>query len=303
MVKIPWMEKYRPKNLDDIVLDKTFVDKFKDYIQNPQEMPHLLFSGNVGAGKTSSAHIISKQITEDIMYINASEKRGIDTSREITNFCEMSPWHESKLKIVILDEFDNMTNDAQMSLKNTMEYFSTNTRFILTCNHISKVNEAIESRCATYLFNHHSKKDIAVRCLKILKNENVKPVNFERDIKILINKFYPDIRSIVGSLQQFTDNGVFKVDSRYLSDDYVDELLTFIKSGDWKSIQSKLCGSVPYESMLSCIFNNAESLSDKVCIDIMMCVSEGVKYDSMVADRQTNFIATVLQVMRILEVV
>lgn len=302
-MKIPWLEKYRPKSLDDIVLDGAIVEKLKSYISNPQEMPHLLFVGSPGLGKTSCAKIISNSITEDILYINASEKRGIDTSREITNFCEMSAWDVSKLKIVILDEFDNMTNDAQMSLKNTMEEFSENTRFILTCNHLPKVNEAIESRCSAFTFSQTPKKEIALRCLKILKTEEVKPINFERDIKLLINKHYPDIRSIVGDLQRFTEGDVFRVDSNYLSDDFEEKLIDYIKNGDWKAIQSKLCGSVPFENLFSCIFNNSEGISEKYCVDIMMCVGEGIRYDSLVADRQTNFISTVLQVMRIIEVV
>ena len=96
---------------------------------------------------------------------------------------------------------------------------------------------------------------------------------------------------------------MFKVDSRYLSDDYSDSLIEYVKKGDWKSIQSKLCGTVPFENLFSCIFNNAETINEKFSVDIMMCVGEGVRYDSLVADRQTNFISTVLQVMRTIEVI
>jgi len=182
MIKMPWPEKYRPQTLDDVVLDENVISKLKEYIQDPQEMPHLLFVGTPGLGKTTCAKIIANHITEDVYYLNASEKRGIDTSREITEFCEMAAWDQSKLKFVILDEFDNMTDDAQKSLKNTIEEFSENTRFILTCNSLPKVNEAIESRCTVYTFSQTPKTEIAKRCSVIRKNEKIKPINFQRDI-------------------------------------------------------------------------------------------------------------------------
>jgi DNA polymerase III delta prime subunit len=205
--------------------------------------------------------------------------------------------------IVILDEFDNMTDDAQKSLKNTMEEFSENTRFILTCNHLPKVNEAIESRCTVYTFTKTPKTEIAKRCAKILNQENVKPINFQRDIKILINEYYPDIRSIVGALQEFSSNGIFKVDKELIKGEYVELLIDYIKQGNWVDIQSKLCGLVPFENLYSTIFDNAGRISKDYEVDIMMCIGEGLKSDAIVADRQTNFIATILQVMRIIEVV
>lgn len=303
-MKAPWIEKYRPKKLEDVVGDLTMLEKFSSFLTDPQDnFPHLLFSGTPGLGKTTCAKILAHEVTEDVYYVNASEERGIDKSREISDFCGRMTFDESRLKIVILDEFDNMTNDAQLSLKNTMEENAEWARFILTCNHLSKVDSAIQSRCQVYNFTDTPKSEIAKRCIKILEMENVKPVNAPRDLKIIINKHYPDIRNIVGELQRFSKQGIFKVDVELLDNKHEEELVEWIKNGEWQQIQAKLCGSVPFDTLYDSIFKNARNISKEFEVDIMLTVGESKRFDSQVADRQMNFMYTVLQVMRIIEVV
>jgi replication factor C small subunit len=303
-MKAPWIEKYRPTKLEDVVADPKMVEKFQSFLENPKDtFPHLLFAGTPGLGKTTCAKILANSITEDIYYVNASEERGIDKSREIADFCGRMTFDESQLKIVILDEFDNMTNDAQLSLKNTMEENAEWARFILTCNHISKVDRAIESRCQTYNFTDTPKSEIAKRCVRILEMEGVKPVNPTRDLKLIINQYYPDIRSVVGALQRFSNQGIFKVDTEQLGNGHEDQLVEWIKAGEWQQIQSKLCGAVPFDSLFNAIFKRAEDISKEYCVDIMMAVGEAKRFDASVADRQMNFMYAVLQVMRIIEVV
>jgi replication factor C small subunit len=303
-MKAPWIEKYRPDSLKDVVADKEMLSRISSFLELPKEnLPHLLFVGSPGLGKTTCAKIIANTVTEDIMYVNASEERGIDKSREISSFCSLMPFDESGLKIVILDEFDNMTTDAQLSLKNTMEEFSEFARFILTCNYISKVDSAIQSRTQMFNFADTPKKEIAQRLVNILQMEDVKPINAARDLKLIINQYYPDIRQMVGALQRFSNQGIFKVDKDQLQDSHTDLLIESLKKGDWQTIQAKLCGVVPYETLFNQIFNNAEAISQKYCVDIMMAVGEGKRFDANVADRQMNFMYVVLQVMRIIEVV
>lgn len=305
-MKAPWIEKYRPTKLEEVVGNKNMIEQFNKYIESPSEqMPHLLFVGSPGIGKTSCAKILANLVTDDtdIMYVNASEERGIDKSREISNFCSRVSFSDSNIKVVILDEFDNMTKDAQLSLKNTMEEFAEETRFVLTCNYRTKVEDAIESRCVVYTFSDTPKEAIAKRCLDILKEENIKAVNFVRDVKLIINQYYPDIRQIVGSLQRFSNQGVFKVDKNSLVEDCEDKLLSYINSGDWRSIQSELCGKATYESLYSMLFKNAKSISSDSEVDVMLCVGDGMKNDSNVVDRQMNFMCCILQIMRLIEVV
>lgn len=303
-MKAPWIEKYRPKTLEDVVGDPAMLDKFKSFLADPQNnFPHLLFSGTPGLGKTTCAKILANAITEDVYYVNASEERGIDKSREISDFCGRMTFDESRLKIVILDEFDNMTNDAQLSLKNTMEENAEWARFILTCNHLSKVDSAIQSRCQTYNFTDTPKREIAKRCVKILEMEGVKAVNPQRDLKLLINMHYPDIRNIVGDLQRFSKQGIFKVENDLLGNQHEDEFIEWIKNGEWQQIQAKLCGAVPFDTLYNMIFKNSGQISKEYEVDIMMAVGEAKRFDSTVADRQMNFMYAVLQVMRIIEVV
>ena len=195
-----WVEKYRPAKLDDIILDertRNIVKEFKD------EIPNLLFVGNPGTGKTTLARVIVNDILGcNYLYINASDESGIDTIRHnITNFAQTKSF-DGGVKVVILDEADGLTPQAQAALRNTMETFAKYCRFILTANYKHKIIPALQSSCQA--LDIKPVVELAVkRCYHILKNENVK-VSDEQKIKFiqLVKRHFPDLRKAINELQK-----------------------------------------------------------------------------------------------------
>jgi replication-associated recombination protein RarA len=297
-IKIPLEEKYRPKALEDVVGDSDMLKKFNEYIAN-KSPPHLLFVGSPGIGKTTCAKIIANSITQEVMFLNSSDKRGIDVLRnEIITFCSTLSWDDSGMKIIILDEVDNLTNDSLQALRGVMEEYIETARFFLTGNNIGRIPEAIKSRCQKFDFNNISKNDIAKRCKFILDTEGIKCVNFARDIKYIINEFYPDIRQIVGSLSKFTVGGVFQIDQSKTFFARHDMLVQLIKEKNWRDIRTKVCGTDTYDNLFKVLFDRAEEISpDKVEI-IMILVAEGMKSQAAVADFEVNFMSTVLKIIQ-----
>lgn len=297
-IKIPLIEKYRPTTLEDVVGDSDMLVKFKEYIER-KDPPHLLFVGSPGIGKTTCAKIIAKGITQEVMFLNSSDKRGIDVLRnEIITFCSTLSWDDSNMKIIILDEVDNLTNDSLQALRGVMEEYIETARFFLTGNNGGRIPEAIKSRCQQFDFNNISKNDIAKRCKFILDTEGIKSVNFARDIKYIINEFYPDIRQIVGGLSKFTIGGVFQVDQSKMFFARHDMLIQLIKEKNWRDIRTKVCGSDTYDNLFKVLFDRAEEISPEKVELIMILVAEGMKTQAAVADFEVNFMSTVLKIIQ-----
>jgi len=195
-----WVEKYRPAKLDDIILDERTLNIVKEF---KNEIPNLLFVGNPGTGKTTLARVIVNDILGcNYLYINASDESGIDTIRHnITNFAQTKSF-DGGVKVVILDEADGLTPQAQAALRNTMETFAKYCRFILTANYKHKIIPALQSRCQA--LDIKPVLELAVkRCYYILKNEKVK-ISEEQKKKFvqLVKRFFPDLRKAINELQK-----------------------------------------------------------------------------------------------------
>lgn len=296
-IKIPWMEKYRPHTLNDVILSNEIKEKFLEFIQTKQ-IPHLLFVGKPGTGKTTCARILASHISEDILFINASKERGIDVLRDqISDFC-LSVGN-SAIKIVILDEFDNITFDAVNALRGLMEEAISNCRFILTGNYKNRITEAIQSRCQYFEFEYPDKKKIAERCYYILKSEGVVAKNFASDIKIIINRHYPDIRIIIGSLEKYTKNGIFSVTSGDEDIQHIgDQLIEYIKMKDWRTIRKKICSSEKIEFLYRYMFDNVDKITTEKQEIVLILIAEGMKDHFSVLDPEINFISTILKIMQ-----
>lgn len=206
-------EKYRPQSIDEIALPKRIKDILSKGIRT-----NMLLYGTQGTGKTSTAKLMVKQFGHNYMYINCSKETGIDTIRErISDFCMTSSLTQTKsgLKVVIMDEMDGMSTQAYQALRGCIEEFACNTRFVATCNFVSKVPEPIQSRfeCISFDFEGEEMKEVKIQCVYRIKhicdNEGV---SIEKDaISALIKNNYPDMRSIVNKLQTMILQGITEI--------------------------------------------------------------------------------------------
>jgi len=197
---LPWIEKYRPITLDDIIDHKEKIDTLRSLISNNQ-LTHLIFYGLPGTGKTSmilacAREMYGEQMNKYILELNASDDRGIDTVRKkIPDFVKSA---SNKIRLVILDEVDAMTNDAQSALRRVIEKYSKNSRFCLTCNNINKIIPGLQSRCTKMRFGHLNSKEINGKLSKIIDKEGVKITQPALERLISINK---DFRQLLNTLQ------------------------------------------------------------------------------------------------------
>ena len=200
-----WVEKYRPQKLSDIVNQTEIIGSLESLIKDPTDMPHLLFSGSAGVGKTTAAMCISNQILgeyakEYTLELNASDERGIGMVREkVKKFSRFAGMADAPFKLIILDEADEMTNDAQTALRRIIEDTAQYCRFILIANNISKIIEPIQSRCATFKFTTIPEEDVINRLSEITKKEKVK--SDKKGLQAICEYSEGDMRHAINLLQ------------------------------------------------------------------------------------------------------
>ena len=216
------VEKHRPTVLDKYVGNEHIKKTISQYLEQ-NDIQNLIFYGPAGTGKTTLAKLIVKNLNCDYLYINASDERGIETIRDkVSGFASVASF--KPLKVIILDEADFLTIQAQASLRNIIETFSRTTRFILTCNYVERIIDPLQSRCQTLKVIPPSKADVAAHLAHVMTVEDT--VYDLEDIKIIVNQYYPDLRKCLNTIQLSTQNQKLVIDKSVLvSSNYMAKVL------------------------------------------------------------------------------
>lgn len=292
-----WCEKYRPSTLDDIVLNKTARTYFNT-VQQEKNIPNVLFVGKPGIGKTSLAKIIVKDILKcQYLYINASDENGIDTIRtKVLNFAQTQSLFGS-IKVIILDECDGLSIDAQKALRNSIEEYHDLTRFVLTANYKHKIIPALQSRCQIFDISY-DKTDYIAKLISIVKTENVK-INKEQFTSI-IDSCYPDFRKGINTLQKFNLSGGGEPEI-FNNVEFFDGLLDLLRNKKYTTIRKNIIKNEAvfnndYDELFKHLFNYIYdcNLTEDKKRDCLITVSRYFYQNSQCIDQEINFYSCIL---------
>jgi DNA polymerase III delta prime subunit len=296
-----WVEKYRPTKLEDYVGNEHLKSKVEGYLESG-DVPHLLLYGKAGTGKTTLAKLIVNSIECDYIIINASDENNVDTVRnKVKNFASSMGF--KPFKIVIMDEFDYMTPNAQAILRNLMETFSRHCRFILTCNYVEKVIEPIQSRCQSFQIVPPTKKDVAIQMSKILKSENIE---FDiKDLVPIIDASYPDIRKVINTCQLNSNKGTLKVDvQNLLENDYKMKVVDILKSKDDKrnkymKVRQAIIDSkaTDFSDLYTILYDKVDEYAGDNTAGVILLLGDGVSKSAIAIDKEIIAASTLIQIL------
>ena len=296
-----WVEKYRPRDLETYIGNEHLKEKVKLYLES-EDVPHLLLYGRAGTGKTTLAKVITKNIDCDYLYINASDENNVENVRtKIKNFASSIGF--KSLKVIVLDEADFLTPNAQAALRNLMETFSKHCRFILTCNYVERIIDPIQSRCQSYKIIPPSKKEVAQQLVHILKEENCQ---FELDdIALIVNAGYPDIRRVINSAQRQIVDGKLKIDTTsVIQNNYKLQLLEMLSNGSKLNDIRKLIADnsiSDYSEIYRLLYDEVDNYGNGKQAECIMNIAEAQFQDVNVVDKEINFMSLIIRIMRILK--
>ena len=230
------VEKYRPNVLENYVGNEHIKNSIQQYLEQG-DIQNFIFQGPAGTGKTTLAKIIVKNLDCEYLYINASDERGIETIRDkVSSFASTMSF--KPLKVVILDEADFLTIQAQASLRNVIESFSRTTRFIMTCNFVERIIDPLQSRCQVLKVVPPSKKEVAVHLASVMATEGTA---YEmEDLKTIVNQYYPDLRKCLNTIQLSTQDQKLTIDKSVLvSSNYMTQVLKELSNEKpkWRNIR------------------------------------------------------------------
>ena len=302
-----WVEKYRPKTIDECILPDNIKETFRQFL-NKGEIPNLLLTGPAGVGKTTVAKALCEQLGCDYILINGSDEgRFLDTVRgQAKNFAStMSLSASSNHKVIIIDEADNTTHDVQLLLRSNIEAFHKNCRFIFTCNYKNKIIEPLHSRCSVVEFSIKGKEKAEIqvsffeRIVRILEGEGV---DFDKKVLAqLINKHFPDWRRVLNELQRYSVGGT--IDSAILvefSDVKVDDLIKTLRAKDFPGVRKWVVSNLDNDPavLLRRLYDGLYQTLDGPSIAAAVLIIAKYQYQiAFVADQEINLLACLTEIM------
>ena len=299
-----WVEKYRPDSLESYIGNEHLKSKIKLYLESG-DLPHLLLYGKAGTGKTTLAKLLVNNIECDHLYINASDENSVDTVRnKVRNFASTMGFQD--MKIIILDECDYITPNAQAALRNLMETFSKHCRFILTCNFVERIIDPIQSRCQSFQIVPPSKKEVAMHLHNILSEENISRKT--ADVASLVDAGYPDIRRVINSAQRQVVDQMLIIDRQaLLENDYKLTLIEVLKNDNkkdaFKKIRKLLADSkvTDFSDGFRLLYDTMDDWASGHTAETILTLAEGQRDDIVVVDKEINFMATMVKLLTIIK--
>lgn len=299
-----WVERYRPRTLDDLVGSPAVKETLQLWIAN-KDIPHLLLFGPPGTGKTSIGKILIKHIPCDSLIINASDENGVDSIRnKVQDFCMTMGLQP--LKVMFLDEADRLTPDAQGILRNLMETYSASTRFILTCNYAEKIIPAIKSRSQSFEIKPPSKPECMKHLVKILTNEKIK---FDpKDVAFIVASYYPDLRKIINFASQSSVTGELKIAKVNTQDqDYKTKLIGLLKTANRPGVFGEIRQLVAdasfsnYEEVYRYLFEHVNDYApENKQAEVILHLADAVYQSALVFEREITFVAAMHKMLGVL---
>ena len=295
-----WVEKYRPNTLQTYICNDHLKSKVSVYLESG-DVPHLLLFGRAGTGKTTLAKLIVNNIDCDYLYINASDENSVDVVREkVKNFASTLGFKD--MKVIILDECDYITPNAQAALRNLMETFSKNCRFILTCNYVERIIDPIQSRCQAFQIIPPDRKEVAQHLANILDNENV---NYDiKNIATIVNGGYPDIRRVINGAQRQVVNNELVIDENTITqNDYKLQVLDILKTQDKKNsfqnIRQLLADSKvsDFSDLFRLLFDTIDDWATGHIAECILILSKYQQSDAVVVDKEINIMAMFVEII------
>ena len=300
-----WVEKYRPKTVDGYVFRDDHQRKQINTWIKDQSIPHLLLSGAAGIGKTTLAKILINEIgieDYDVLEINASRTNSVDDVRDkITNFVQMIPF--GPFKVVLLDEADYLSPNAQAALRGVMEEYSQTSRFILTCNYPNRIIPALHSRCQGFHVERTDQTEFTARVATILVEENIE---FDLDtLDLYVKVAYPDLRKCIQLVQQNSVED--KLQSPNTGDageaDWKFDMVTLFKAGKIRDARILLCGKIRAEEIPDVyrwLYDNLEIFGDEpVQESAVLIIKQGLVDHTLVMDPEINLSAVLIKLARL----
>lgn len=296
-----YQERFRPNELENYLGSPELIDEAKKWLNN-NDIPHLIFAGSAGLGKSTLARLLANKLNCDFLIIKTSDENGIDTIREkVKSFASAASF--SPLKIIIMEEAANLTNAAQEALKEIVEDYSMTTRFIFTTNHLGKIVEPLRSRCEIWNFKGVPKGEIA----KHIVNYILEPENIEYDITdvvALINANYPDIRSTVKYLQKCVNDNKFKFVP--INDDLSKNVLNILKkpsSKAWSEIRQLVIdsGNDDYQFLIEFLFEHLNEFAKGKEAEIVIELDDSQWRSKVVPDKEINISALFAKILNIIK--